>query len=120
MGVKVKGAHAMCCIPRPTPLVQQRQLAGGLFGVDDVWCVHGDKRPYPTARIYLEVQGQTYFLEVGVVRRLSHPLLLGQDIPLLPRLLWDSTPVNMVVTQVKAREVISQVREPTNLSHGLQ
>lgn len=83
-------------------LIQQQQFGDGEV---DVWYVHGDKRPYPTAHVYLEVQGQSYFLEVGVVPALSHPVLLGHDIPILPRLLQESKPVNMMVTRAKARNV---------------
>ena len=98
-------------------LVQQQQIGDGEV---DIWCVHGDKRPYPTARVYLGVQGQTYLVEVGVVPSLSHPVLLGQDIPNLTRLLQESKPVNMVVTRAKAREVTSQSPEPTTHSHLLE
>lgn len=76
-------------------LVQQQQIGDGEV---DVWCAHGDKGPYPTVHVHLEVQGQSYLLEVGVVPGLSHPVLLGQDIPMLPKLLQENKPVNMVLT----------------------
>ncbi len=94
-------------------LVQSQQLGGGVV---DVWCVHGDKQPYPTAQIYLEVEGQTYFLEVGVVPDLSHPVLLGQDVPMLSKLLRDNKPVNMVVTRSRAEQGRDQ--PPTDSSHS--
>uniref|UniRef100_A0A3Q3GKU4 CCHC-type domain-containing protein n=1 Tax=Labrus bergylta TaxID=56723 RepID=A0A3Q3GKU4_9LABR len=97
-------------------LVQQQQMGEGEV---EVWCVHGDKRPYPTACVYLEVQGQSYLLEVGVVPGLSHPVLLGQDLPILPRLLHQSRPVNMVVTRAR-RDNTSQSLQPITHSQGLE
>lgn len=80
-------------------LVQSQQVGEGVV---DVWCVHGDKKPYPTAHIHLEIQGQKFFLEVGVVPSLSHPVLVGQDVPILQNLIGESKPVNAVVTRSRA------------------
>ncbi|XP_072554203.1 uncharacterized protein [Paramormyrops kingsleyae] len=94
-------------------LVQTQQFGNGMV---EVWCVHGDKRQYPTAHIYLEVQGQEYFLEVGVVPDLSYPVLLGQDVPVLTKLLQDSKPVNMVVTRARAEKGAEE--PPVQTSHA--
>ena len=96
-------------------LVQSQQLGSGIV---DVWCVHGDKQPYPTAHVYLEVQGQTYFLEVGVGPGLSHRVLLGQDVPMLSKLLENCKPVNMVVTRSRAEQEIDQPLSDGDHSHG--
>ncbi len=48
-----------------------------------VCCVHGEIREYPTAEIYLTVQGQTYLLHVAVSSHLPYEVVLGQDLPIL-------------------------------------
>ena len=68
-----------------------------------VECVNGDEHEYPTAEVYLEVGGQTFQMTVGVVERLSHPVVIGQDILVLPELLKTSSPVNMVMTRSKVK-----------------
>ena len=40
--------------------------------VTQLRCVHGDERSYPTASVQVEVLGQTYLLEVGVVDSLPY------------------------------------------------
>lgn len=42
-----------------------------------VCCVHGDEKPYPTADLYIKVQGQVYFLNIGVADNLPFPVILG-------------------------------------------
>ena len=71
-----------------------------------VCCVNGDEHVYPVAEIGLEVRGQAFLLTVGVVKGLSHPVVLGQDVLILPELVQSAKPVSMVVTrsQAKARE----------------
>lgn len=48
-----------------------------------VCCVHGEVREYPTAEIYLTVQGQTFLLHVAVSSQLPYEVVLGQDLPIL-------------------------------------
>lgn len=72
-----------------------------------VLCVNGDEHEYPTAEVYLYIRGQTYQMMVGVVERLSHPVVIGQDIIVLPELVQSSRPVNMVVTRSQ-----SQAQDP--------
>ncbi|KAL2095590.1 hypothetical protein ACEWY4_007738 [Coilia grayii] len=68
-----------------------------------VLCVNGDEHDYPVADVYLEVQGQTYQVTVGVVERLSHPVVIGQDIVVLPELLQNVQPVNLVMTRAQCK-----------------
>lgn len=60
-----------------------------------VLCVNGDE--HDVAEVYLEVRGQTYQMAVGVVERLSHSVVIGQDILVLPEFVQTSQPVCMVV-----------------------
>ncbi|KAL2092968.1 hypothetical protein ACEWY4_010280 [Coilia grayii] len=74
-----------------------------------VCCVHGDKHEYPTAEVYLEVDGQAFQISVGVVDRLGHPVVLGQDILVLPEVVQACKPVCMVATRSQSR---AQAPEP--------
>ena len=78
-----------------------------------VICVNGDEHVYPVAKVYIEVQRQTYRLTVGVVEGLSHPVVLGQDILILPELVQAYKPVNVVMTRSQAKV---QAEEPQELS----
>uniref|UniRef100_H3A4C3 CCHC-type domain-containing protein n=1 Tax=Latimeria chalumnae TaxID=7897 RepID=H3A4C3_LATCH len=44
-------------------------------------CVHGDVYYYPTTLVNFEVQGCIYEVKVGVVHKLPHPVIIGQDFP---------------------------------------
>lgn len=59
-------------------------------GKQRVLCVNGDEH---VAEVYLEVRGQTYQMAVGVVERLSHSVVIGQDILVLPEFVQTSQPV---------------------------
>uniref|UniRef100_A0A672S065 SCAN box domain-containing protein n=1 Tax=Sinocyclocheilus grahami TaxID=75366 RepID=A0A672S065_SINGR len=48
-----------------------------------ICCVHGKVREYPTAEVYLTVQGQTFLLHVAVLAHLPQEVVLGQDLPIL-------------------------------------
>lgn len=50
---------------------------------EDILCVHGDKRPYPTAELNVTVDDHTYLLTV----------LLGWDFPMLFDLLSENPPI---------------------------
>lgn len=54
---------------------------------------------YPTVEVCHELQEQTYKLKAGIVRGLSHPVVLGQDLLILPELVWSTLPVSMVATR---------------------
>uniref|UniRef100_H3AB07 SCAN box domain-containing protein n=1 Tax=Latimeria chalumnae TaxID=7897 RepID=H3AB07_LATCH len=43
-----------------------------------ITCVHGDISYYPTTLVKMEVQGNTYEVEVGVVPKLPHLAIIGQ------------------------------------------
>ncbi len=58
--------------------------------------MHGDSKLYTVTVVYLEVAGQTYLLEVGVVDCLAHQVVLGQDIPILKELIQSCKTVNTV------------------------
>ncbi|XP_047217803.1 uncharacterized protein LOC124866168 [Girardinichthys multiradiatus] len=48
-----------------------------------ICCVHGDKKRYPTADIYIKVRDQMYLVHVGVVSVLPYAAVLGCDLPVL-------------------------------------
>ncbi|XP_047207449.1 protein NYNRIN-like [Girardinichthys multiradiatus] len=70
-----------------------------------ICCVHGDEKPYPTADIFIEVQGQPYLLNVGVADNLPFPVVLGEDLPVLYDLLKPAKDYNVAITRTKAKEV---------------
>ncbi len=41
--------------------------------------VHGDEKPYPTADVYVKVQGQTYLLNVGLTDNSPFPVVLRHE-----------------------------------------
>lgn len=57
--------------------------------IAQICCVHGEERQYPTAGVQVNVRGQAYILEVGVVDGLPYPMILGRDLPVLVDLLRD-------------------------------
>lgn len=69
-----------------------------------VCCVHGDEKPYPTADLYIKVQGQVYLLNIGVADNLPFPVILGRDLPVLFDLLDYSHTCNVAVTRAQARK----------------
>ena len=76
-----------------------------------VICVNGDEHVYPVAKVYLEVQNHTYRLTVGVVEQLSHPVVLGQDIFILPQLVQTHKPVNVVITRSQSKAPAEEPQE---------
>ncbi|XP_075949073.1 uncharacterized protein LOC142951429 [Anarhichas minor] len=52
-----------------------------------VVCVHGDTREYPTTVVKLTTTKGTFKVEVGVIRSLPVPVLIGRDCPAF-RMLW--------------------------------
>ena len=68
--------------------------------------MNGDEHVYPVAKICLVVKGRTFWLTAGVVEGLSQPVVLGQDVLILPELVQSTKPVSMVATrsQGKAKE----------------
>ncbi len=75
-----------------------------------ICCAHGDERHYPTADVYIKVQGQTYLLNVGVIDNLPFPVILGDDLPVLIDLLQPKS-CNVALTRAQAKK--SGEREPT-------
>ncbi|KAG5277592.1 hypothetical protein AALO_G00119390, partial [Alosa alosa] len=69
-----------------------------------VCCVNGDEHVYPVADIRLEVQGQAFLLRAGIVSGLRYPVVLGQDVVILPELVQSVQPVSMVVTRAQAKQ----------------
>ncbi|XP_063334795.1 uncharacterized protein si:ch211-282j22.3 isoform X2 [Pelmatolapia mariae] len=69
-----------------------------------VCCIHGDERSYPTADLYIKVQGQTYILNIGVAENLPFPVVLGRDLPVLFDLLNPSHTCNVAVTRAQAKK----------------
>ena len=52
-----------------------------------VVCVHGDTRQYPTARVKLTTTRGSFDTEVGVIKTLPVPVLIGRDCPAF-QMLW--------------------------------
>jgi len=76
-----------------------------------ICCVHGDEKPYPTADVYVKVQGQTYLLNVGVTDNLPFPVVLGHDLPVLLDLIQPSSICSMALTRAQARASTSHSGE---------
>ncbi|KAL6485144.1 hypothetical protein MHYP_G00071890 [Metynnis hypsauchen] len=74
-----------------------------------VSCVHGDERSYPTAEIYLTVDGQTFLVTVAVVDQLPYPIVLGQDIPVIVDLLPKSQQCLVMTRAQRAREALAEL-----------
>ena len=53
----------------------------------DVLCVHGDCKAEPQVELTVDVEGQRYLLNVGVIESLPVEMLLGRDLPILYDLL---------------------------------
>ncbi|XP_038147858.1 uncharacterized protein LOC119787881 [Cyprinodon tularosa] len=67
-----------------------------------VRCVHGHELLYPTAELYIKVQGQLYLLNIGVAENLPFPVVLGQDLPVLCDLLNFNNMCNAALTRSQA------------------
>lgn len=77
-------------------LVRQECLKNALTlykGSLKVCCIHGDDREYPTIDLEMQIEGQGYFLTVGVVDKAPYSVVLGRDIPILADLLQDKKEV---------------------------
>uniref|UniRef100_A0A8C5GD01 Gypsy retrotransposon integrase-like protein 1 n=1 Tax=Gouania willdenowi TaxID=441366 RepID=A0A8C5GD01_GOUWI len=89
-------------------LVHRHFLPPNVISIKDtvpVFCVHGDKKPYPTADVYIKVQGQTYLVNVGVADNLPFPAVLGRDLPVLFDLLDSSRGCNAAVTRAQSQRL---------------
>lgn len=87
-------------------LVQRRYVPPQSVCTGDIipiCCVHGDEKKYPTADVYVSVNGQTYLLNVGVVDNLPFPVILGSDLPVLIDLLKPFQ-CNVAITRAKAKQ----------------
>lgn len=76
-----------------------------------VCCIHGDEKHYPTAEVYLDVQGQCYMLRVGLIDHLPYPVVLGRDLPILFDLLTPSQSCNVALTRAQSKQ--REVEVPT-------
>ena len=70
--------------------------------VVSIRCVHGEERQYPTANVYVSVQGQSYLLRVGLSDELPYSVILGQDLPVLFDLLPPGRNCNLAITRSMA------------------
>lgn len=77
----------------------------GTLEIIPICCVHGDKKPYHTADIYIEVQGQSYLLNIGVANSLPFPGVSGSDLPVLFDLLHQPQSCNVTVTRAQTKLV---------------
>ncbi|XP_031179965.1 uncharacterized protein LOC116067643 [Sander lucioperca] len=72
VGVKINGVNLRALIDTGSTqtLVQRKYVpANAICTLETVpiCCIHGDEKSYPTADIYLEIEGQAYLLNVGAV-----------------------------------------------------
>uniref|UniRef100_A0A8C6KQE2 Gypsy retrotransposon integrase-like protein 1 n=1 Tax=Nothobranchius furzeri TaxID=105023 RepID=A0A8C6KQE2_NOTFU len=89
-------------------LVQRRYVSPAHICTSEtipICCVHGDEKWYPTADVYMKVQGHVYLLNVGVMDRLPFPVVLGNDLPVLTDLINDPKMCNVAIT-------LSQLKTP--------
>ena len=52
-----------------------------------VKCIHGEEKISLTAEVNIEVNGQTYLLNVGIMQKVPYAVNLGRDVPMLVDLL---------------------------------
>ena len=52
-----------------------------------VRCIHGDESEHQTADVQVEIEGQSYLLNVGIMDSCPYPVVLGQDVLVLAELL---------------------------------
>ena len=97
---------------RPFLVGQPDKLKGGHVRV---CCVNGDEHEYPTAEICVEVQDQTYRLKAGIVKGLSHSVVLGQDVGILPELVQSTQPVSMVATRAQTKRTLADESDTQSL-----
>lgn len=107
--VKINGENLRALIDTGSTqtLVQRKYVpANAICTLETVpiCCVHGDEKHYPTADIYLEIEGQMYLLNVGVADHLPFPVVLGEDLPVLYDLIKPVQSCN-VVTRAQAKQV---------------
>lgn len=77
----------------------------GRVGLVKVKCIHGEEREHQTVDIPVEIEGQTYLLNVAIMDNCPYPVVLGQDVPVLADLLQRNLPsaTGMVVTRAQAK-----------------
>ena len=80
-----------------------------------ICCVNGDEHEYPTAEICVKVQGQTYRLKAGIVKGLSHSVVLGQDVGILPELVQSTQPVSVVATRAQTKRALADESDTQTL-----
>ena len=97
---------------RPFLVDQPDMLRGGRVRV---CCVNGDEHEYPTADIWVKVHDQTYRLKAGIVKGLSHSVVLGQDVAILPELVRSTRPVSMVATRAQTKRALGDESDPQTL-----
>ncbi len=73
-------------------------------GTVTVCCVHGDKSEFPTAEVYVEINGQPYLMKVGIATTLPYPVLLGTDRPILTELVQETAWCG-IVTRAQAQKL---------------
>ena len=54
-----------------------------------VSCCHGDVGLYPTANVRVTIDGKIHHVKTGVMAHLPQPVLLGQNVSILHKLVQD-------------------------------
>ena len=75
-----------------------------------VVCVHGDTREYPTARVRLKTTKGTFNIEVGVIKSLPVPVLIGRDCPAFS-MLWKEAEKRRKPEPRKRRSLVTKVNK---------
>jgi len=70
--------------------------------------VHDDEKAYPTAEVYLTVDGQTYVMPVVLIPKLPYAVILGSVVPLLLNL----------TQQAQANAQLDVLRHQVKLFHS--
>lgn len=79
-------------------------------------CAHGDTVLYPLACVNVEVDGQVFEVQAAVADKLPLAMLLGTDVPVLPKLLGENFQTAeyqkiadaLVVTRAQARNSLTR------------
>ena len=93
-------------------------------------CAHGDTVLYPLACVNVEVDGQAFEVQAAVADKLPLAMLLGTDVPILPKLLGENFKTAeyqkiadaLVVTRAQARKewADEEARQRKELECGVQ
>ena len=92
-------------------LVNTEKLVEGEISIR---CAHGDIITYPLAKVEIEIGGEHFIVEAGVVDKLPVSVLLGWDVPRLEDLLQDGSTQKEALQTEDTMAVITRAQKERN------